>query len=161
MRRERFLLARFASVTDSAVPQRNSRQRSSTRDAVVFRAKIINASSLSCLATRVKALTLEYDSAPDEKAEAIAGKVFKACATLVETRSLAKTQRRHCTVNSRRATSLRGGRSPTRQPPDGLARSLEGCFVGLRPPRNDVALLDFTVQSRRYVLVLRRAWRMP
>ncbi len=81
MRSPRFAYARLASVTDSAVPQRNSRQRSSTRAAVVFKAKASNASWLSSVATRVKALTLEYDSAPDEKADAIAGKVFKACAT--------------------------------------------------------------------------------
>ena len=83
MRRTRNVRYRSAD-TESAVPQRNSRQRSSTRAAVVLKAKASSASSFSYCDTRVKALTLEYDSAPDEKADAIAGRVFKACATFVE-----------------------------------------------------------------------------
>ena len=146
MRSPRFAYARLASDAESAVPQRNSRQRSSTRAAVVFKAEASNASWLSSVATRVKALTLEYDSAPDEKADAIAGKVFKGCATLVE----AKTLRCHCTVKSRSATSLRGGRSPARQPLDGLASSFEGCFVGLRPSRNDIGSIENLCKNSRH-----------
>ena len=80
-RSDRFACARFASLTDSAVPQRSSRQRSSTRDAVVCKANSNNDSSLSDLATRVSARTFEYDNSPVENAVAITGRLLIAWAT--------------------------------------------------------------------------------
>jgi hypothetical protein len=51
--------ARIASSVEATVPHRSSRQRSSTRAAVVCKAKATNSSSLLRSATRVSALTLE------------------------------------------------------------------------------------------------------
>ncbi len=104
MRSERFACSRLASATESAVPQRNSRQRSSTRAAVVFNAKALSVSSLSGRATRVNALTLEYDNSPREKDKAIADRVFNACATLTFSRAALKLKsQRQCSHSAQLA----------------------------------------------------------
>ena len=54
-------------------------------------------SSLSQRAIRVRALTLEYDSSPREKAKEIAGRVFGACATRTFSRAALKDRsQRQC-----------------------------------------------------------------
>jgi hypothetical protein len=80
-RNDRFAKARCAPPIESAVPQRNSRHRSSTRAFVVFNANEISSSSFPIPATRVMARTFEYESSPEEKEAESAGNVFSACAT--------------------------------------------------------------------------------